>query len=58
MGIDAKLIVVSMTATEFTLADPNDAGMLDMVGFDTAAPRCRCGVRFGVETGVEPLLSA
>lgn len=38
MGIDAKLIVVSMTATEFTLADPNDAGMLDMVGFDTAAP--------------------
>jgi len=34
----AKLVVVGMTATEFTLADPNDAGMLDMVGFDAAAP--------------------
>lgn len=38
VGIDAKLIVVGMTATEFTLADPNDPLMLDMVGFDTAAP--------------------
>ena len=38
MGIPARLIVVAMVATEFTLADPNDAGMLDMVGFDTAAP--------------------
>jgi 60 kDa SS-A/Ro ribonucleoprotein len=27
-----------MTATEFTLADPNDAGMLDIVGFDASAP--------------------
>lgn len=38
-GINAKLIVVGMTATEFTIADPNDAGMLDVVGFDTAAPQ-------------------
>jgi 60 kDa SS-A/Ro ribonucleoprotein len=38
MGIDAKLVVVGMTATEFTIADPTDAGMLDVVGFDTAAP--------------------
>jgi len=37
-GIPAKLIVVGMTATEFTIADPTDAGMLDVVGFDTAAP--------------------
>lgn len=37
-GIPAKLIVVGMTATEFTIADPNDPGMLDVVGFDTAAP--------------------
>jgi 60 kDa SS-A/Ro ribonucleoprotein len=22
----------------FTIADPNDAGMLDVVGFDSAAP--------------------
>lgn len=34
----AKLVVVGMTATEFTIADPNDAGMLDVVGFDAAAP--------------------
>jgi 60 kDa SS-A/Ro ribonucleoprotein len=38
MGIDAKLIVVGMTATEFTIADPNDSGMLDVVGFDAACP--------------------
>jgi len=38
MGIDAKLIVVGMTATEFTVADPNDRGMLDVVGFDAATP--------------------
>lgn len=37
-GIDAKLIVVGMVANEFSIADPNDAGMLDIVGFDTAAP--------------------
>ena len=38
MGIPAKLVVVGMTATEFSIADPNDAGMLDVVGFDTATP--------------------
>jgi 60 kDa SS-A/Ro ribonucleoprotein len=38
MGIDAKLIVVGMTATQFTIADPSDAGMLDVVGFDTTVP--------------------
>jgi 60 kDa SS-A/Ro ribonucleoprotein len=38
MRIDAKLIVVGMTATNFTIADPEDAGMLDIVGFDSAAP--------------------
>lgn len=38
MGIPAKLIVVGMTATEFTIADPRDRGMLDVVGFDAAAP--------------------
>ena len=38
MGIPAKLVVVGMTATEFSIADPSDAGMLDVVGFDTAAP--------------------
>ena len=37
-GIDAKLIVCGMCANDFTIADPNDAGMLDMAGFDSAAP--------------------
>lgn len=37
-GIDARLIVVGMTATEFSIADPTDPGMLDVAGFDSAAP--------------------
>ncbi len=37
-GIPAKLVVVGMTATQFSIANPDDAGMLDVVGFDTAAP--------------------
>jgi 60 kDa SS-A/Ro ribonucleoprotein len=27
-----------MTSNGFSLADPDDAGMLDVVGFDAAAP--------------------
>lgn len=38
MGKDAKVAVVGMTASKFTIADPNDPGMLDVVGFDTATP--------------------
>lgn len=38
MGINAKLIVVGMTSSGFTIADPNDPGMLDVVGFDSAVP--------------------
>lgn len=38
-GIPAKLVVCGMTANRFTIADPNDAGMLDVVGFDTAVPQ-------------------
>jgi len=37
-GIDAKLIVVGMAATGFSIADPSDPGMLDVVGFDAAVP--------------------
>jgi len=37
-GRAAKLVVVGMAANNFSIADPNDAGMMDMVGFDTAAP--------------------
>lgn len=39
MGIPAKLIVVGMVSNGFTIADPSDAGMLDIIGFDTAAPQ-------------------
>jgi 60 kDa SS-A/Ro ribonucleoprotein len=35
---DAKAVVVGMTSNGFTIADPNDRGMLDVVGFDTTAP--------------------
>ena len=38
MGIPAKLVVVAMVSNGFTIADPDDAGMLDVVGFDSAAP--------------------
>jgi 60 kDa SS-A/Ro ribonucleoprotein len=37
-GIDAKLIVAGMCSNGFSIADPSDRGMLDVVGFDTAAP--------------------
>lgn len=39
MGIPAKMIVVGMTSNGFTIADPDDAGMMDVVGFDTAVPQ-------------------
>jgi 60 kDa SS-A/Ro ribonucleoprotein len=37
-GIPARLTVVGMVSNGFTIADPNDGGMLDVVGFDSAAP--------------------
>jgi len=37
-GIPAKLVVVGMVSNGFSIADPDDAGMLDVVGFDTATP--------------------
>jgi 60 kDa SS-A/Ro ribonucleoprotein len=37
-GIPARLVVVAMASNGFTIADPNDAGMLDVVGFDAATP--------------------
>lgn len=36
---EARLIVVGMTSTGFSIADPEDAGSLDVTGFDTSAPR-------------------
>ena len=34
----ARLIVVGMTATEISIADPADPGSLDVAGFDAAVP--------------------
>jgi 60 kDa SS-A/Ro ribonucleoprotein len=38
-GLAARLVVVGMVANEFSIADPDDPGMLDVVGFDTATPQ-------------------
>lgn len=35
---DARCVVVGMTSQGFSVADPADRGMLDVVGFDAAAP--------------------
>jgi len=37
-GIPAKMIVAAFTSTGFSIADPNDAGMLDIVGADSSMP--------------------
>jgi len=33
------MVVIAMTATEFSIADPKDAGMLDVGGFDASVPQ-------------------
>ncbi|HTX44961.1 MAG TPA: TROVE domain-containing protein [Solirubrobacteraceae bacterium] len=38
-GINARLVVVGMVSNGFSIADPADGGMLDVVGFDTATPQ-------------------
>jgi 60 kDa SS-A/Ro ribonucleoprotein len=38
-GIDARLVVVGMVSNGYSIADPTDPGMLDVVGFDTATPQ-------------------
>lgn len=37
-GLQSKMVVVGMSSNGFTIADPSDPGMLDVVGFDTSAP--------------------
>jgi 60 kDa SS-A/Ro ribonucleoprotein len=37
-GIPARLVVAAMASDVHTVADPGDAGMLTVVGFDAAAP--------------------
>lgn len=38
IGHDARLVSVALTATQYSIADPADAHMLDVVGMDTATP--------------------
>lgn len=38
-GLDARMAVMGMTVTNFSIADPLDRGMLDVVGFDSNAPK-------------------
>jgi len=38
MGRNAKLAVFGLANSHFTIADPDDIGMMDFVGFDAAAP--------------------
>lgn len=38
-GIDARLAVLGVASNGFTIADPNDRGMLDLVGFDSNCPK-------------------
>jgi 60 kDa SS-A/Ro ribonucleoprotein len=46
-GIEARLVVVGMVSNGFSIADPEDPGMLDVVGFDTATPAVISGFAAG-----------
>jgi 60 kDa SS-A/Ro ribonucleoprotein len=37
-GIAAKMVAVGMTATEYSVCDPNDPASMNVVGFDASAP--------------------
>jgi 60 kDa SS-A/Ro ribonucleoprotein len=39
MGLNAKVAVYGMTSTGFSIAEPGNPNMLDIVGFDTASPQ-------------------
>jgi len=39
VGRNAKSVVIGTSVSQFTIADPKDGGMLDIAGFDSAAPQ-------------------
>jgi 60 kDa SS-A/Ro ribonucleoprotein len=39
LGVPAKLIVVAMAANRWTIGEAEDAGVLNVIGFDTATPQ-------------------
>jgi 60 kDa SS-A/Ro ribonucleoprotein len=43
MGLPARLVTVGMVSNGFSIADPNDGGSMDVVGFDTATPNLISG---------------
>lgn len=49
----AKLVVVGMTSNGFTIADPSDSGMLDVVGFDASAPQAIAEFSKGRMSGLD-----
>jgi 60 kDa SS-A/Ro ribonucleoprotein len=49
-GINSKLIVVSMNADKFSIADPKDSGMIDICGFDSGAPQIMSTFVGGLES--------
>jgi 60 kDa SS-A/Ro ribonucleoprotein len=38
LGIPARLVAVALSGHRFSVANPEDAGQMDVVGFDTATP--------------------
>jgi 60 kDa SS-A/Ro ribonucleoprotein len=46
-GIAARLVVVGMVSNGFSIADPGDPGMLDVVGFDAGTPALIAGFSKG-----------
>lgn len=38
-GIDAKMVAMAFAANEYSVADPDDGGMMDVVGLDAAGPQ-------------------
>jgi 60 kDa SS-A/Ro ribonucleoprotein len=46
-GLPSRLIVVGLVSNGFSIADPDDAGMLDAVGFDASAPEVMSGFSRG-----------
>ena len=37
-GIHARLATIAMSSGGFSIADPEDSGMMDMAGFDASGP--------------------
>merc|ERR1719370_1849048 len=52
MKRNAKLIVCGLMSNGFTIADPHDAGMMDIVGFDANVPELISEFAMGRLSGI------